>query len=562
MATKEQEYKKLRAYLNRNIRGKNTDAVLKSVASGPVHLINNIEAVNDSLYIVSAKEKFLDQRLGDKGVIRPTNVGLSDEVFREIGIEITNRKQTRDLIHQLLRIMYGEIFTRATSPSLEFETYNLQDGDNLIVSFDGKDSVEIVFTAGQFTNINFATAQEVADAITKSIRKLNQTGAAFVREEAGLFRVVLISSTDGPSSSVRVLGGSAQNVLKFDEIRDTSADGTTQWTLTQQAGGAIRATWTGGADPSLGKVKPGDYVNIFGTAFDLVNRGTFTITAVQGGIINESYVEFENPNGIAQDTGVCSLSEYRNESSCTLAGGNWTNTGQGTADAILFFNPKTRVLTTNDRYAAAFQTSPRTIEVFMPATTRIVRRGREGAAHIYGDNSPSNPDQNGPYIYDFTIGYTISDKAALTTEELDSSSDIILFVDDASDFPDESGDLIIGFGTSNQEGPVPYISRPSVNTLRINPSYRFRNSHPIGTDVALIAQKSPPNLRPDGTDVPFYITDSVAGRIYAEDLIQEITATGIIVIIYILYPNDIGLGKWGDIENSEKYYIWGTEEDL
>ena len=117
MANKEDEYKKLRSYLNKVVRGKNTDAILRSVSSGPTHLINNVEAVNDSLYIVSAKDQYLDSRLGDKGVVRPAEVGLSDEVFRDIGIEITNRKQVRDLVHQLLRILYGEIFTRATSAS-------------------------------------------------------------------------------------------------------------------------------------------------------------------------------------------------------------------------------------------------------------------------------------------------------------------------------------------------------------------------------------------------------------------------------------------------------------
>ena len=163
MANKEDEYKKLRSYLNKVVRGKNTDAILRSVSSGPTHLINNVEAVNDSLYIVSAKDQYLDSRLGDKGVIRPAEVGLSDEVFREIGIEITNRKQVRDLVHQLLRILYGEIFTRATSASQEVEHFNLEEGDNLIISFDGRDSVEISFTESQFSNINSATAQEVAD---------------------------------------------------------------------------------------------------------------------------------------------------------------------------------------------------------------------------------------------------------------------------------------------------------------------------------------------------------------------------------------------------------------
>lgn len=537
MADRESEYKRLRKYLNKAIRGKNTDAVLRSVASGSAHLINNIEAVNDSLYIVTAKERYLDSRLGDKDVVRPAEVGLSDEVFRDIGIEITNRKQVRDLVHQLLRILYGEIFTRATSTSQEVENFFLEDGDNLIISFDGADPIEIAFSSNQFQNISSATAQEVADAITKNIRKVGGNGAAFTREDGGDLKVVLISSTDGPSSSVQVLGGKAQNALKFPDIRLTAADAATQWTLTQEAGGTIRATWSGGADPVLGKVKVGDYVNIYGSAFNLANRGTFNIVDVQGGTLGNAYVEYENPNGIPEIV------------------------VQGTDEGVLFYNASIRTLISETRYAAAFQTSPRTLEIFIPATTKIVRRNRAGAAHTY-ESGPSNNDQVGPYSYDTTVGFVIGQESALTTEELDVSSDSILFVDNASEFPDEQGDLIIGLGTSHQEGPVPYISRPSNQTLRINPSYKFQKEHPIGTDVALIAQKNPASPNKDGTDFPFFLTDSVAGRIYAQDLVQEITATGIVVIFFVLYPDDIGLGKWGDIENSERYYIWGTEEDL
>jgi len=537
MATREDEYKRLRAYLNKAIRGANTDAILKSVASGPAHLINNVEAVNDSLYVVSAQEMFLDQRLGDKGVIRPPNVGLSDEAFREIGIEVTTRKQVRDLIHQLLRVLYGEVFTRATSDATEVENYFLEDGDNLLISFDGGEPLDIIFSTSQFQNISSATAQEVADAITKKIRELGQTGSAFVKEQGNDFKVSLISSTDGPSSSVRVLGGKAQNVLKFEEIRPTSGDFSTQWTITQEPDGSIRFTWTGGANPSIGKVKPGDYVNIYGTAFDTLNRGTFIITEVISSTVNNSYFEIQNPNGLEEIV------------------------TQGTGEAVLFFNPKLRTLISDKRYAAAFQTSPRTLEVFMPATTRIVRRSRKGAAHIY-ESGPSLEGQEGPYIYDETVGYTISNESASTTEILDTDSDDIVFVDDASEFPDEAGSVIIGLGTSHQEGPVPYIAKPSSNTIRIDPSYKFKNRHPIGTDIALVAEKNPPNVSLDGNDYPFYLTDSVAGRLYAEDLIKEVVATGIIVIIYILYPSDEGLGNWGNESTSEKFYVWGTEEDL
>lgn len=566
MANKEDEYKKLRSYLNRSIRGKNTEAILRSLATGPTHLINNVEAVNDSLYIVSAKEKYLDQRLGDKGVTRPPEVGLSDEVFREIGIEITNRKQVRDLIHQLLRILYGEIFTRATAASYEVEPFFLEEGDSLIVSFDDSNPVEIVFTSDQFANINTATSQEIADAITKSIRKTGRTGSAFARQDDGQTKVVLISSTDGPSSSVKVLGGKAQNALKFDKIRETSADTTTQWALTQTAGGAIRATWTGGANPSIGLVKIGDYVNIYGTAFDPANRGTFTITNVQGGdLVNKSYIEFENPNGIPTGTSNCvgGNGNEKNPTECSLNGGTWNSSViQGSDDAILFFNPKKLLLSSNSRYAAAFQTSPRTIEIFLPATTKVVRRNRQGAAHIYGDSTLSTTDQFGPYSYDTTAGYTIGEEFTTTKEKLDVSSDAILSVNDASVFPDDVGYIMVGLGTSHQEGPIPYISRPSDDTIRINPSYKFKKEHPIGTDVSLVSSLFSPSPNKNGTDIPFYLTDSVAGRTYAQNLIKEIVATGIIVVIYVLYPNDEGLGKWNDETNSEKYYIWGTLEDL
>src|SRR6185369_9200976 len=103
-----QQKARLRAYLNPSIRGPNTEAVLESLATGAAHLINNVEAVNDQLYIVKAQGRYLDQRMADRDITRPDNVGLSDEVFRDIGIQISNRKQVRDLMMNILRIMYGE----------------------------------------------------------------------------------------------------------------------------------------------------------------------------------------------------------------------------------------------------------------------------------------------------------------------------------------------------------------------------------------------------------------------------------------------------------------------
>lgn len=535
MATRqEKEKKRLRQYLNSAIQGKNTDAILEALSVGQTHLIENVEAVNDSIYIVKAQGRYLDSRLADRDLTRPENVGLSDDVFRQIGIEVSNRKQIRDLILSILEIIYGEEFTRATSFSGELETYQLEDGDTLKIQFDDEmEPVEVVFSTAQFSNIAAATAQEVADSITRQLRNLGRRGSAFAKDDGLGGYVVLISQTTGPASSIRVVGGKAQNKLKFDKIRPTSGLASTQWTLTQESGGTIRATWTGGANPSIGKVRRDDYANIYGTAFDLANRGTFTITNVKGGLVNEAYVEWLNPNGVPEVV------------------------VQGNSEAILFFNPFRTTLASKATYAAAYQTEARLLEVFVPATTKVIRRDRKGAAHLQ-DSVPTTNDQFGPYIFLNSKPFIIGAEECSTQQIIDSNSGIIIQVDDSSQIPDTSGFLVFGFGTSKEEGPVPYIARPSSNSIMVNPSYRFKNVHASGTNISLISQNSVYDVAADGSDYAFYLTDVVSGRIYAEDLIKLVVATGIRLVITVLYPSDEGLGKW-NTENSEKFYVFGPD---
>src|ERR1700687_4163898 len=98
-----QEYKRLRSYLNPYIRGPGTDAILTALATGnSSYLINNAAAVNDQLYIITASGIYLDQRRADFGIVRPPAVGLSDAIFQDVGIQVKNRKQVRDLMNDIL----------------------------------------------------------------------------------------------------------------------------------------------------------------------------------------------------------------------------------------------------------------------------------------------------------------------------------------------------------------------------------------------------------------------------------------------------------------------------
>ena len=536
MATPESAKKQLRKYLNSAIRGPKSDALLEAIAVPLSVLENNSESVNNMIYLVTAEDQYLDQLMASKGFSRPENVGLSDEIFRAIGIEAGNRKQVRSLINSLLKIIFGDEFVSATIDSNFSETYALEDGDTLRVSFDDGEPVDIVFKSTQFQNIAFATAQEVADAITKEIRRLGKTGASTVIDDGTDQYVRLISQTAGPSSTVKVLGGKAQNVLRFDYVVPTSGLALTQWTVERQSNGNIRLIWTGGPNPTIGVVNEGDYVNIYATSFSDENKGTFTVLAKKSGIVGEAYVEISNP--VAIDEVVL----------------------QGTTSGVLFFRPIRKTLNNKVSFAAAYQTESRLLEVFLPATTKVIRRENKGAAHLHDGMDFSTPDQLGPYIWDLSRGFVIGEEECATTQIIDASTELIINVDNSVDFPDDSGYLIFGFGTNNEEGPVPYIGRPSSNSLIINPAYNFKSVHDVGTNISLVTQNYAYIPDPGGSDYPFFVTDVVSGRIYAEELINFVKATGIRLEVTVLFPEDRGLGKY-DTPYSEITKVFGPDSE-
>lgn len=534
--TLEEQYKRLRQYLNPYIKGPAVDAVLEALAKGNAsYLIDNVSAVNDQLYVVTASGRYLDERLAEYGIVRPPSVGLSDEVFRDIGIEVKNRKQVRDLINQLLAAIFGDEYTRATNPARSFQPYNLKDGDTILINFDDKNTVPVTFKTGDFQSIAAATAQEVADAITKNLRTLGYNGTAIAKNDGNGSFVQLLSDTVGPASSVTVVGGRAQNELRFDAPVAASGNMSTQWTLSLQPGGKIRFTWTGGANPQLGKVSEGNYVNIFGGGFSSTsNQGSYTILASVGGTAGTSYFEVENPLGTP---GIVV---------------------QGIDSAVMFFNPIRKTLASRLSYAAVFQSKGRTLQVFLPAATQVIRRGRIGSAHLHDPSDPQSllPGQEGPYMYDPSQPFTVSHIGTLLTQNLNGTMPRVISVANSAQFPDAQGNIILGYGTALQEGPIPYISRPSSNTLLISPAYTIKNTHLSGTDVSFVDSKAPSNVSRDGLDYPFYITDVVSGRLYAQDLINSVAASGINIVFTVLYPSDIGLGKWGT-QYSENQKIWG-----
>ena len=464
MANNLTEYQRLRSYLNPAIKGPNVSNVLNALATGTGYLINSVEAVNANLFITTAQGQYLDLLLAQYGITRPPELGLADSLYQEIGIQVKNRKQVRDLIENLLEIIFGSQFTNAFDSATMVEPYDLSDGDTLIVSFDGGPPVTIPFQASNFTDISAALAIEVADAIVSYLTSQNLTGLATTANNGLGNYVQLTSSTIGPRSSVQVLRGSAQNILVFPTpVNTAGGNASTQWTLSVRSDGEIRFTWSGGANPNVGKLSPGNYVNIYGGGFaSSANVGTFTIIDSMGGPVGTQYFDVYNPIGT---TGIIT---------------------QGTDTAVLFYNPVKETIQSNQYYAAIYQTQTNIVQIFLPATTRVIRRGRIGSAHLHDPPrgtftllaQPNSGDSFGITSsisliagVNFLIGGTI----------LETVQNIVKAINDL-----DAG--MVGIVNVINEQDIVYIQNDSLaNTLTIayTGSANIIASGPLGSNVSL-----------------------------------------------------------------------------
>jgi len=587
-----------------------------------------VYAINQNLFITTASSIYLDLLLSQYGITRPPQIGISDDAFRQIGIQIKNRKQVRDLIENLLDIIFSDEFCRATDSATAVEPYNLADGDTLIVSFDGNTPITIPFQAANFTNIHAALAVEVADVIVSYVNSQGLKGLATTKNNGLGNYVELVSDTIGPRSSITVLGGSAQNILLFPSTVPAGGNASTQWTLSVGTDGNIRFTWSGGANPNLGKLSPGDYVNIYGGGFaSSTNVGTFTIIDAVGGVAGSSYFDVYNPIG---STGIVT---------------------QGTDTAVLFFYPAKQTIQSKGYYAALYQVSTNILQIFMPATTQVIVRSRIGAAFLHDDprgnytfNSQPNPgdtfgitttislmagsdfvigatiletvtnmvnainnlDENlqaivnsddivlifnnslantltitytgsanivadpiqldnislepnqlGPYIFDTAQNFIVGAAGTTLTQDVNASTGDVVLVKSSAGFPNGSGNVVFDYGGPTQE-LANIIAIPSSTTILLSPVNNLLYDHPAGQEIRVVVSESPVVPALNGSDYQFFNCGTAEGRVYAQDLINSITAAGISIVYTILYPNDVGLGKAGT-PDSEIAYVYGPD---
>ena len=344
------------------IDGVNAQGLIAALAAGDETNFENGRLIGDQLHRSTASGIYLDRRMADYGLRRPTNVGLGDSAFRQLGLKITNRKVTLNALLEVLNAYYGQDSCRAHATSAIGEPFVLQDGWVLTLTIDGSLAVTVPIKASDYSNVAAATATEVAAVITRWL-KLNGSGAyslAFFDPNTGLAFVRIYSGALGLAGSVAVTGGEAQNILQFPTLLTQGKTGDT-WVVSKSLPGITRFTLSSNATSTdLSQVQVGDYANIFGSEWAAANRGTWTVVNIDirylTGTLTQ-YFEVANSTGAVQSTALTVGTD------------------------LMFFRPQVESINLRldgdavSRAAIVSVTRPNEIDVQLPTTTIAVSRG-------------------------------------------------------------------------------------------------------------------------------------------------------------------------------------------
>jgi len=282
--------------------------VIHALAAGDAINWDNAKLAFNQLFLSTASGKYLDQRAGDVGQRRPPEVALTDDIFRRLAVITKTRKLTQEAILEVLEVFYGVDAVRASIVTSVSGPYVIKPGEDLVLRIDENLTVSVVFGQSGYARSTSYSANEVAAEITRTLKDLESQAFAVseIDPSSGLYRVRVYSASRGLSSSVRIIGGKAQNALLFPTSLFVAAGmspfATWDIQLSPTVTGNLRFTMTAGTVFDLSQVVVGDLAYVYGAEFSTSGcHGTYEILDVAvyySGITKIQYFEIANPMGV------------------------------------------------------------------------------------------------------------------------------------------------------------------------------------------------------------------------------------------------------------------------
>lgn len=196
---------------------------------------------------------------------------------------------------------------------------------------------------------------------------------------------------------------------------------------------------------------------------------------------------------------------------------------------------------------AIYEIRPNEILIEIPAIVPALRRTLLGSAHLHVDGTLSPPEPPGEGIWEGSFLFdplgtesstTITGQNCKTQQALVKGSVYTaVTVDSTSNIIAQSGYLMFGLGTPNQEQPIRFRGVPNSKTILIDPSYVFKNTQPVGTSINVLSSLKPYAPRTDGQDLAVYLTSPSDARAVTQTILASLAAAGVVVTFVVLLPS-------------------------
>jgi hypothetical protein len=381
------KYQQMRQFFSDFVQGPNLEALLGAIAEQLQKSDDLSIAVTDQLTISTASGVYLDKRLSGVGITRPSELGMEDLAFRKMGIQINQAKQITEALHTVLATFYGDETVRAFATSGIAGPYSFASGDDLSFMLESGEIITLTLIGDEFENPQNATTEEIVDVITRFIRSFGSDGYAqvYLDVDTGLKYVRIFGGAKGPYSLVQITGGRLQSKLEFADMRGTFLpSNTTVWEITRNIGSTHRFRWVSGPQPLLDKVITGDKLLLYGPQFESVGFiGTYEVTGVRppqpSPTADSGYFEIQIEGTTPLASSAPDILPPPNTISITYS----ITVTQNEYDDLKFFLPKKNTPYSQRRYALAWEPADSLLKIYMPATTKVVKRDLIGSAHVH-----------------------------------------------------------------------------------------------------------------------------------------------------------------------------------
>lgn len=177
-------------------------AFLKAFAGEDDEACTQIANTKAQLFVRTAEGQPLNKLANSLGVSRPVELGLDDATFQELIPNLSLKaKQVRKAFYDTSDVFWGPLFSRANIETANFETFDLQVGDQLVIKIDAKETQTIAVLTGDVVTPGAATAEEVVNILSR----INGATPSIIEDAiSGDVKISLRTDTPGPLGAIEI----------------------------------------------------------------------------------------------------------------------------------------------------------------------------------------------------------------------------------------------------------------------------------------------------------------------------------------------------------------------